>query len=88
VTNPMERSAAWSVLLEQGKFEGLTGNADIDMTTKFLDDFHASGATHMWEFGQTWSAPAEEPAQGRVVQAVSHDVALDALRRLDKEAEL
>lgn len=59
--NPLERSAAWTVLLEQGKFTGLTGNADSDMTTKFLDDFHASGATRMWEFAETWSPDSAEP---------------------------
>jgi hypothetical protein len=103
--NPMARSAAWTVLLERGFFEGLTGNADSDLTTKFLDDFEASGATRMWEFAETWTPDSPEAGSGyfepslahlpdgtpRVVQAVSHDAALDALNDLeqaDREAEL
>jgi hypothetical protein len=54
-TNPMERSAAWTVLLERGLFKELSGNADLDMTTQFLADFHASRSTDMFEFAKTWS---------------------------------
>jgi hypothetical protein len=52
--NPMERSAAWTVLLEQGFFAGLAHNADLELTTKFLEAFHASDSTDMWEFAKTW----------------------------------
>jgi hypothetical protein len=47
MTNPMERSAAWTVLLERGLFKGLSGNADLDLTAQFLADFHASESTDM-----------------------------------------
>ena len=58
--HPMERSAAWTVLLEQGFFEGLTGDADRVLTTWFLADFRAAGTPSMWEFAETWK-PAEGP---------------------------
>jgi hypothetical protein len=63
--NPLDRSAAWTVLLEQGFFKDLTGDADRDMTTKFLDDFYASGVTRMWEFAETWApdSPEQELAE-------------------------
>lgn len=93
MTNPMERSAAWTVLLEQGFFEGLTGNADSDLTTRFLDDFHASGATRMWEYAQTWGAEPEAspvpPAETEASFATSgHQIfpeMLEGLRQGDAE---
>ena len=65
--NPLDRSAAFTVLLEQDR-QGFGKMADPEATktiTKFLDDYRASGETNMWNYGERWLAEREGRAQGQ-----------------------
>jgi hypothetical protein len=60
--NPMDRSAAFTVLLEKDRQEGKGNFAKAadpearEQVTAFLEDFHASGETNMWTYADTWLA--------------------------------
>lgn len=68
--NPLDRSAAFTALLELDP-EGF-GKQDMDnggkTITNFLEDFHESGSKNMFTYAQSWLAERQEAAQ-RAAQA-------------------
>jgi hypothetical protein len=57
---PLDRSAAFTVLLEQPWFRGMEAREAENVTTEFLNDFYASGSKDMWTFCQSWSRGSDK----------------------------
>jgi len=52
----MERSLAFTALLESDHFRQMEARAGDAEVTRFLADYHASGSRDMWTFGREWTA--------------------------------
>lgn len=61
--NPIDRSLAYTALLDQGQFKGVTGERGTEMITVFLHDYYRSVDRYraaeqqyptMYEFARTW----------------------------------
>jgi hypothetical protein len=60
-TTPIDRSLAFTALLEQDWYRDMDNREAEEVTTKFLEDWYAAeDAKDMFAFSQTWTPPAPE----------------------------
>ena len=52
--NPIDRSLAFTALLEHEWFRRSDSRDSGDVITALLDDFYASPETNIWNFARTW----------------------------------
>lgn len=55
--NPIDRSLAFTALLEFEWFRRMEMRQGTEVITAFLDDFYASPDTHIWHYAQQWGHP-------------------------------